>query len=132
MAFEKACSITMTAGAAIALGRFVKIAANGRVIQAAAGGDDAIGVSMEAAAAAGDTIAVAVFDSGKVEIEAGAAIDVSAGAVVITSDSVGRAVGTAVAANRMNGYALTSAGAAGEFITALLVKGAAHISATGV
>lgn len=119
---EAVTSVTMTAGAALAVERFVKLTTAGRVIQGAAATDDVVGVSLSAAAAAGDVITMAMPGC-KVKITAGAAIDVSAAAVPLTSDATGRAVGVGGATERIHGYALESAGGAGEVITMLLVKG---------
>ena len=122
MSFQNARGITYTATAAIPQGRFVVSGANGQVTLAGANAE-AIGVSLEAAAAAGDAISVAALDGAKVEVEAGAAIDVSSAAQDITSDASGRAV-VAGTGERILGYALSSAGAAAEFITATVQKGA--------
>lgn len=119
MSFQNANAISLTAGAAISQGRFVKVSTGGKVIQAAAGTDEAVGVALEAAAADLDVIPCAKYDGGIVEVEAGAAVTVGAD---VSSDSVGRAVAAATS-DAIAGWALSGAGAAGEFIKVLLVKG---------
>lgn len=118
MAFEGHVPQTLIAGAAVARNRLVKIS-SGLAIQGAAATDECVGVSVETAAASGDTIAVAPLNFSKVEIESGAAISIGA---LITSDSVGRAV-TASTGNAISGQALAAASAAGQFITVLVFKG---------
>ena len=129
MPFQATRAISLPAGAAIAQRRFVKVDAAGKVIQAAAAGDDVVGVSLEAAAAVDDVIPVAMMGGEIAQVEAGAIVTLGS---LVTSDATGRAVNGGAAAARMNGYALEAAGAAGEFITVLLSKGASHTSATGV
>ena len=118
MVFQKAHPLAMIAGAAVSIARFVKMS-GAKVIQCAADTDDAVGVSMTAAAADLDSIAVAAYDGGIVEVTAGAAI--TAG-VPVASDATGRAL-AAVTGDRVLGYAQKAAAAAGEVIDVLLVKG---------
>lgn len=118
---ESVIGLTMTANAAVAVERFVKMAANGRVIQAAAAGDDVVGVSLSPTTGAAEVLTMAVPGC-KVKLTAGAAIDATAGAVPLTSDGTGRAIAVSAATDRVHAYALTSAGAANEVITALFVK----------
>lgn len=127
MGMEKVNAITLRASAAIGQYRFVKVTTAAKVIQAAAAGDDVVGISLEGRVTQDitdgkDAIAVASADGAKVFITAGAAIDVSAGVVPLTSDSTGRAVAVAAATDRVHGYALTSAGAANETIEMLFAK----------
>lgn len=119
MPFQSVNSITQVAGAAVAAKRFVKKDGSGDAIQAAAATDEVIGVSLAAAAAAGDAFEVAKMDGCRVEVEAGAAV--TAGADV-TSDTVGRAV-AAGTDNAVAGFAETAADAAGEIITIVALKG---------
>jgi hypothetical protein len=121
MATESARAISLTAGAAIAQRRLVGVTTAGEIIQSAAETIDSVGVSLEAAAAQGDVIPVAVPDGGKVEIESGAAI--TAGDA-LESDATGRAITHGGATARIIGYALEAAGGAGEFPTVLFLKGA--------
>lgn len=116
MPFENTESISLTASAAIAQYRFVSVGANGRIAQSGAGVDPHA-VSAEAATAAGQVINVFEL-SGKVEVEAGAAV--TAG-VEVASDATGRAV-AATSGNEVGGVALESASAAGERITVLMSK----------
>ena len=118
MAFELTRPFTGIATGAIAQYRFVVSAANGRVAQATAGAD-AVGVSAEAAAAAGDAINVNHVSSVRVLVEAGGAIDVSSAAVPVASDATGRAI-VAAGANAVIGYAEQSTTAAGAIIPVLL------------
>lgn len=126
---EKVSSITMAAGAAVIANRFVTLGANGLLAPIAAQGADAVGVALRSITAgmvtAGNDVAcpLAIHDGGKLPMEAGAAIVISGGAVPITTDSVGRVVIVASDNDRILGYALEAAGAAGELITVLLVKG---------
>lgn len=122
MVFQKANALTRTAGAAIAISRFVKMS-GAKVIQCAADTDDAVGVSLTAAAADLDPVAIAAYDGGIVEVTAGAAI--TAG-VPVASDATGRAL-AAVSGDRILGYAQKAAGAANEVIDVLLVKGGSII-----
>ncbi len=125
--FEAVRAITMLAGAVVAQARFVKIDATGRVIQGAAGTDDVIGVSLEAAAAVGDSIPVALFDGAKARVEAGAVVTLGD---PLQSDATGRCIDNAGVLNRITGYALEAAAAAGEFITVLLAKGSGNTPAS--
>ena len=121
--FENVRPISLNAAAtAIRIARFVVVGASGQAAEAAAATDEVDGVSLEAVAAgnAGLAFPAAAPDGAKVEVAAGAAV--TAGALV-TSDATGRAV-TAATGNRVNGRALTAAGAADEVITILFRKGA--------
>lgn len=121
MSNESANSLSVTAGAVVSLSRFLKVGAvAGKMIHCAGAEDDAVGVSMEAAAADLDIIAMAKYDGAIVEIESGAAIDISSTAKPLTSDATGRAI-EATGTARVMAYALQSAGAAGEFIRCILV-----------
>lgn len=131
MGLEKVSSVTMQIAAAVAQYRFVKMTTAAKIIQAAAAGDDSVGVSLEGRVAGditagNDKIPVASANGCKVFITAGAAIDVSAGVVPLCSDGTGRAVAVSAATDRVLGYALQSAGAANEVIEMLLIKGASH------
>ncbi len=104
---------TVTATGAISASRFVTPAG------AQAGADaNTLGIA-RTAASAGDTIAVDVL--GIVTAEAGAAV--SAGST-IKSDSSGRAITWATSGAKV-GVALSSASAAGDMITVLLIPNAA-------
>ena len=118
MPFQKASAISVGVALAtvITRGRFVISGANGLAEQAGAGAS-ALGVALEDSTAEQDNaIPVAVLDGSVLEVEAGAAIDVSGGAVNIAADAQGRAV-TATTGNTILGVAKSSAGAAGEFIS---------------
>ncbi len=106
------------AGADIIKYRILKHSAAETVIQAAAATDGLIGVCNEVAPLSGQRCDVILM--GIADIEAGAAITVDA---PITSDSVGRAVTAAPAAgtnNRVIGFALEAASAAGDVIRVLI------------
>ena len=121
-------TLTLPLSAAASQYRFLKIANAGSVIQAAAAGDDAVAVSLEGRSAQditdGKTTVTVALPGCKVFITAGAAIDVSAAIVPVTTDSTGRAVAVAAATDRVLGYALQSAGAANEIIEILFLKAA--------
>lgn len=118
MVFEAVRQISHTADADIAIRRFVELTANAEVQQVGTQGNSSIGVSMEAADVSENQsrIPIGLLDGGKLEVEAGAAIDVSAGAVPVASDNQGRAI-PATGSDRVLGYALSSAGAAGQVVT---------------
>lgn len=124
--FENVRTITLPIGAAIEDRRFVTVDGSGQAVASPVNGD-AIGVTLEAVTAAlfdsGEgqvTVPVALLNaSGKVEVEAGAAV---AAGVDVSMDATGRAV-TAPAGSPVLGKSLTAAGGAGEFITVLAQKG---------
>lgn len=120
--------ISMTVAAAIAQYKFLEMGNAGIVAAANAATDDVVGISLEARSAAqitaGDTRIPMALPGCKCLVLAGAAIDVSAAVVPVTSDSSGRAVAVAAATDRILGYALESAGAADEVIQILFLKGA--------
>ena len=126
MAFELTRPFSAIATAAIAQYRFVVSAANGQVTQATAGAD-AVGVSAEAATAAGDTINVNHISSVRVLVEAGAAINVSSATVPVASNADGKAI-AAAGAVAVLGYAEQSAAADGDVITVLLAPQAANFA----
>jgi hypothetical protein len=107
-----------TAGAAIAAFRLVKFSAAETVIQAAAVGDFIIGATQDVAPANGERAEILM--QGIAWVEAGAAFALGA---LLTSDSVGRAIVAAPAAgtnNRIAGFALDAAVAAGDQVRVLL------------
>jgi hypothetical protein len=129
--FEKVSAVAMTVAAAIAQYRFVEMGNAGIVAAANAVGDDVVGISLEARSAAqitaGDTrIPVATPDGCKCLIMSGAAIDISAAVVQLTSDSTGRAIAVSAATDRVLGYALQSATAADQAIEMLFLKAGSH------
>lgn len=109
---------SFTAAEAIPAYRFVVIDNAGKV--ALAGADaDAIGVSLEAASADGDVIAIAMIDGSTiVEVAAHAAIAIGA---AIGTAAAGRAVTAATGVMKL-GTALQAAGAQDEYISVLLQK----------
>lgn len=120
MSFENLKTQTEIAGAAVSLNRLVKKTTAGEVIHGAAGTDECLGVSLEAAAAQGDAIPVAhIGAGGKCEIEAGAAITAGAD---LASDASGRVV-AATTGDAVVGFADEAASGAGEYITVSLSKG---------
>lgn len=117
MTFQSARALTYPVALAsvIRQRRFVVIADNGQV-EEANDGEDAVGVALEASTATdSQPIPVAALDGAILEIEAGAAIDVSSAAVNVASDADGRAI-TAATADAILGVALDSATAAGQII----------------
>lgn len=118
MVYEAVRQLSVIPGGDIAILRFVEPAALGKVTQVNSAGDTAFGVAMEAADVSASTAAipVAILDGSKIEVEAGAAIDVSSAAVPVASDASGRAI-PATGSQRVLGYAFTSATAAGQVVT---------------
>jgi len=102
--YENTKAISLEAGEAISIGRFVDVSAANTVTMGDAGTDNIIGVSAEAVATVGDSVPVCV-GSGVVLIELGGTL--AAGAIV--------ECGT-------NGVAVASAGA-GDIIGGVLLEG---------
>jgi hypothetical protein len=110
-----------TAGAAIAPYRIVRLASADTVEQAAAVANALIGVNTDLTIVSGERVEVML--QGIAWVEAGAAI---AAGLPVTTDSVGRAVAAAPAAgvnNRIIGFAMEAALAAGDQIRVLLSPG---------
>ena len=110
------------ATAAVPAGRFVQsVSVTGESVLSVAGATGTtyvFGVSITAAAAAGNTFEVATLESGHiVEMETGGAL--TAGAIV-TGDASGRAITASVAGHRVLGIVQDSAAGAGEFVKVLL------------
>lgn len=123
MTFQAAKAITFPVllATVIRQRRFVVIGAAGNAVEAN-DGEAAIGVSLEASTSAQSaSIPVAPLDGSILEIESGAAIDVSAAAVNVASDAEGRAI-TAALADNILGVALDSATGAGEIIRVMGLK----------
>jgi len=111
----------MTAGAAINQFRIVKFSAAETMILAAAATDNMMGVCNEVSPAANERFDVVL--EGIAFVEAGAAFAFGA---PITSDAVGRGVTAAPAAgvnNRVIGFAMEAATAAGDVVRVLLQPG---------
>lgn len=121
--------VPATVAAAIAQYKFLEISSANAVVTAAnAATDDVVGISLEARSTAqvtaGDTRIPMLLPGCVAKVLAGAAIDITAGAVPVTSDSSGRAVAVAAATDRIHGYALQSATAADQVIEILFKQGA--------
>jgi len=102
--------------------RFVVMGNAGTIAEAASAGVDAVGVSQEASATGSLTaIPLGILDGTIQTIEAGAAISVAAAIVPIASDAQGRAI-TATTGHAILGYALQTAGGAGEAISFISTK----------
>lgn len=112
MDFRPIQTLSRTASATLAAHRFVTVAGAVPAANAAV-----FGVT-QTAATSGQLLPVVTL--GTARVEAGAAV--TAGAVVMT-DNQGRAV-THTSTNVKVGYALTAAGAAGEFIEVFLIPNA--------
>ena len=115
--------ISMDVGAVdVTARRFVSMGNNG-IVAISGNGADAIGVAAETTDVAGGntTVPVALLDGAVLMVEAGAAINVAAAVVPITSDATGRAKAATIGLTIL-GYAKTSAGAAGEFIEIVGLK----------
>lgn len=123
MANECVQGLSLTISAAVAQYRFVKVTGTGQVIQAAAAGDDAVGISQEGRSAQdvtdGKTRIPVAMPNCKTFITAGAA---TAAGLPLTSDGTGRAIAVAAATDRVQGYSLSAAGAAGELMEILFIK----------
>ena len=111
----KAVSFPVLLATVIRQRRFVVIGADGHVVEAN-DGEDAIGVAAEATTAS-DSAPIPVYplDGSIIEVESGAAIDVSSAAVNVSSNLDGQAI-TAATADGILGVALDSASGAGEII----------------
>ena len=110
-----------TAGGAIAAFRIVRFSAADTVVQAGAATDALVGVCNEVAPASGERCDIAM--EGIAYVEAGAAIALTA---LLTADASGRAVAAAPAAgvnNRIIGYPLETAAAAGDVIRMFIQPG---------
>lgn len=125
--FEANRAITMTPVAANLINqrRFVSVVTAGEVDETTAAGD-AIGVSLEASAAAADlTIPVSLLDGSKVEVEAGATV---VAGVRVMSDAVGRVITATGATARVLGWSITG-GDIDEVITIVGMKAAGEFVA---
>ncbi|HUT76449.1 MAG TPA: hypothetical protein VM285_02120 [Polyangia bacterium] len=116
--FENTTELTFEAGAAVPQYRFVILNASGQAIVATAA-SEAIGISMNAAAAAGDELNVAsVSAGGKAPIEASAAITLG--------DNVGVAASgkarTAATSDHIIGTCLQAAAADEDIVTLFIDK----------
>ena len=104
---------TYTAGAAIAMGEFVKFS-SGKVVKCAAATDAAIGVALDSAAADGDIVPVQLLTGGDTAL-------VKAGGAVAQGGNVsclGTTVATAGALQY--GIALEAASASGDIIECIV------------
>lgn len=112
---------TFTAGAAIAAYRIVRCSAADTVVQAAAVTEALVGATTDVAPLSGERTDVVM--GGIALIEAGGAITL---AQFVTSDATGRGVAAAPAAganNRIIGFPLEPAVAAGDIIRVMLSPG---------
>lgn len=124
MTTQTARQISMVVISDVTSRRFVTLGNNGTIALSGAGADS-IGVAAETSDLSGgrDTVPVALLDGAVLEVEAGAAIDVSSSIIQVASDANGRAV-TKTTGDAVLGWAKTSAGAAGEFIEIVASKSA--------
>jgi len=120
MAAEIIETISVQAGAAVRLYRFVQLQSDGKFDEVGAAQARADGVAAEAAAADGDTFAMAVMKPSRMKVEAGDAVTVGA---VVAADNQGRAIAAVAAVGNFKlGVALEAASAAGEVIEVLLMS----------
>lgn len=126
MPFESARAVTLPIGAAINQYRIVTVDTSGEAVEAAAGADNVVGVTLEGVTTAqfdsGDgqvTVPVAVLDGSKLRIEASAAISVGD---VVGAAAAGEAR-TAVTGDGIVGIALEASAAQGDIITVLTAGG---------
>ncbi len=127
MAFANSYYLTLTAGTAVSLFRFVTVASDGQADHVGTANTAAAdAVSVEAQATVGEPFSAEGFAGQIVKLEAGAAVAVGDD---VSSDSQGRGItATATAGNVIHGKALSAASAAGEIISVLL-KGPYEIGA---
>lgn len=111
---QSSSPISVTAGSAVSLYRFVVLAADGKYDHVGSAQGRADGVSCQAAAADGDAFAMQRLDGSIVKVEAGAAVTRGA---QLGSDTSGRAIAhVSAAGNYILGVTLQAASAAGEII----------------
>jgi len=109
--------VTVTAGSAISIYRYLELNADGKFDHADGAQGPAMGVSNEAAAADGDALGMQLM-VGIAKVEAGAAV--TRGAAQAT-DASGRTIDhVSTAGNEILGYAMDAASGAGEIIRVLL------------
>lgn len=114
--YENCKAVTVKAGTAVLIHRFVALASDGMVDHVASAQGDADGVAGESQATVGNPLAMVLLDGGLAKLEAGAAVAVGA---LIASDASGRAITWVDAVgNKCLGRAHSAAAAAGEVITA--------------
>ncbi len=110
--------ISFKAGAAIGINRMVKLDSTaGRVVVCSAITDLAIGVALNSAAAAGESVSVQTY--GKAKVVASDAISLGA-QLMPTASGAGKVVTAAGATAKSCGVALQASGADGDTIEALL------------
>lgn len=130
MGFDSVRPITLELSAACEQYRFVEMANAGKIVRANAVGDDPVGITLEARSTQditdGKGFVPVAMPGCRCKITAGAAIDVSAAIVAITTDTTGRAIAVSAATDSVLGYALQSAGAANVIIDMLFIKKASH------
>lgn len=119
--FQRLNPITVVAGSAITLYRFVAMASDGEYDHVAAAQGRADGVSCQAAIAQGDAVSIQPLDGCIMKVEAGAATTRGA---QVASDNQGRAIDhVSTAGNHILGVFLDAAGAAGEIVRVQLYRG---------
>ena len=129
MAFEIMRSLTLPIGGAIAQYRFVTINSSGQAAAASAVGNDVVGITLEGVTAAEFTagqvvIPVGVPDGGITEAVAS---EVIAAGNPIGPATDGRARHADTAGDRIIGYALTAAAAAGVRFNMIFLKAGAVV-----
>lgn len=113
--------VNVSGPAAGAIGRGILVVLNSSGQWAIAGdGVDAMGVTLESSAAAGDIINVAMLNGARLEIQADAALATIGTAVASSADGQAAA---AAASEVIIGYTMSVTGAAGEIVDVLTVRG---------
>lgn len=113
--YQNVETVTVTAGAAVRIYRFVQLQADGKYDEVGSAQARADGIAAGAAAADGDAFAMVIPNGGLVKVTAGAAVTRGA---QIASDNQGRCIDhVTTAGNYILGTALEAASAAGEIIT---------------
>jgi hypothetical protein len=119
--FQRLGTVSVIAGSAVSLYRFVALAADGKFDHVGSAQGRADGVAAQAAAADGDAFAMQPLDGSIMKVEAGAPVTRGA---QIASDNVGRVIDhVTTAGNHILGVALDAAGAAGEIIRVQVYRG---------
>lgn len=125
MAREEAVrSVTVVAGSAVTLYRFVSVAADGEVDHVATAGLMPDGVALEAASAQGKTLPIALPDGAIVKVECGG--NISRGDL-IESNASGQAITFPATVGHVSCGKALEAGASGRVISVLFKTQGANV-----
>lgn len=113
--------LTVIAGSAVSLYRFVALASDGKYDHVAGAQGRADGVSCQAAVADGDAFSMQPLNGAIMKVEAGAAVTRGA---QVASDASGRVIDhVSTAGNHILGVALDACSNAGEIVRIQLYRG---------